>query len=106
MDELIDNEFARKSDSAGSEGKIDMYRIKGVLNPNKGKIMFVFDCSSQYKGTLIIQNSFSGPDLTTQLVGILHRFKLEPVSFMADIQVMYHQMKVPESQRSYLRYPW
>ena len=37
---------------------------------------------------------------------VLHRFKLEPVAFMADIQAMYYQVKVPESQRSYLRYLW
>ena len=39
---------------------------------------------------MINQNLLSGPDLTNQLTGILHSFRLE--------------VKVPEIQRSYLRY--
>ena len=77
-----------------------------MLNPNKGKIRVVFDCSSQYKGNSINQNLLSGPDFTNQLIRVLHRFRLEPVPFMADIKYMYYQVKVPESQRSYLRYLW
>ena len=77
-----------------------------MLNPNKGKIRVVFDCSSQCKGNSINQNLLSGPDLTNQLIRVLHRFRLEPVAFMADIKAMYYQVKVPESQRSYLRYLW
>ena len=77
-----------------------------MLNPNKGKIRVVFDCSSQYKGNSINQNLLSGPDLTNQLIAVLHRFRFEPVASVADIKGMYYQMKVPESQRSYLRYLW
>ena len=75
-----------------------------MLNPSKGKIKVVFDCSCQYKGNSINQNLPSGHDLSNQLTGILHRFRLEPVEFMADIQAMYYQVKVAESQRSYLGY--
>ena len=67
-------------------------------------LRIVIDCSSQYKGNSINQNVLSGPDLTNQLIGVLHRFRLEPVAFMADIQAMYYQVKGPESRRSYVRY--
>ena len=87
-----------------SKEGLGMYPHQGVLNPNKGKIRVVFDCSSQYKGNSINQNLLSGPDLTNQLIGVLHRFRLEPVAFMADIQAMYYQVKVPKSQRSYVRH--
>ena len=89
-----------------SKEGLGMYPHQGVLNPNKGKIRVVFDCSSQYKGNSINQNLLSGPDLTNQLIGVLHKFRLEPVAFMADMQAMYNQVKVPESQRSCLRYLW
>ena len=85
---------------------LGMYPHQGVLNPNKGKIRVVFDWSCQYKDNSINLNLLSGPDLTNQLIGVLHRFRLETVAFMADIQDMYYQVKVPESQRSYLRYLW
>ena len=77
---------------------------QGVLNPNKGKIRVAIDCSFQYKSNSINQNLLSGPDLTNQLIGVLHRFRLEPVAFMADIQAIYYQVKGPESRRSYVRY--
>ena len=106
MDELIDKEYARKCDCAGPEGRTWYVPHQGVLNPNKGKIRAVLDCSFQYKGNSINQNLLSVPDLTNQLIGVLHRFSLEPVAFMAYIQALYYQVKVPESQRSYLRYLW
>ena len=104
MDELIDKKYARKCDCAGPEGRTWYVLHQGVLNPNKGKIRVVFDCNPQYKGNSINQNLLSGPDLTNQLIGVLHRFRLEPVAFMADIQAMYYEVKVSESQRSYIRY--
>ena len=60
-----------------------------MLNSNKGKIRVVFDCSSQYKGNSINQNLLTGSQTA------LHRFKLGPVTFMADIQAMFYHVKVP-----------
>ena len=77
-----------------------------MLNHNKGKINVVFDCSSQYRGTSINENLLSGPDLTNKLVGVLIRFRVGPVAFLADIQAMFYQVKVPEKQRSFLRFLW
>ena len=104
MDEWIDKTYARKCDCTGSEGRTWYVPHQRVLNPNKGKISVVFDCSSQNKGKWINKNLLCGPDLTSQLIDVLHRFRLEPVAFMSDIQAMYYQVKVPESHRSYLRY--
>ena len=42
----------------------------------KVKISVVFDYSSQYIGTSINRNLFSGPDLTNHLFCILNRFSL------------------------------
>ena len=47
-----------------------------------------------------------GPDLANLLVGVLVRFRKERVAFMADIEAMFYQVLVPESQRSYLRFFW
>ena len=45
-------------------------------------------------------------DLTNQLVGVLVRFRVGSVAFMANIQAMFYQGKVPEKQRSFLRFLW
>ena len=46
----------------------------------------------------------TGSNLTNQLVGLLIKFKVGPVGFMADIQAMFYQVKVKEKQRSFLRF--
>ena len=48
----------------------------------------------------------SGPDLTKQLVEVLIRFRVGPVAFVADIQDMFYQLKVPKKQKSFLRFLW
>ena len=92
MDELTDKECARKCDFVGPEGRTWHLPHRGVLNPNKGKIRIAFDCISQYKGISTNLNLLPGPDLTNQLICFLHKFRLEPVVFMADIQAMYYQV--------------
>ena len=47
-----------------------------------------------------------GPDLTNSLVGVLTRFREDPVAFMGDVEAMFHQVSVPPSQYDYLRFLW
>ena len=89
------------------EGKLWYLPHHGVYHPKKpGKIRVVFDCSCSYKGTSLNEELLQGPNLTNSLVGVLTRFRLEPVAFMADIEAMFYQVHVPESQRSFLRFLW
>ena len=46
------------------------------------------------------------PDLTNQLIGVLIRFREERVTIMADIEAMFHQVKVAEKYRSSLQFLW
>ena len=64
----------------------------------------MFDCSCSYKGTSLNEELLQGTNLINSLVGVLTRFRLEPVAFMADIEAMFYQVHVPESQRSFLRF--
>ncbi|MEL7338835.1 MAG: DUF1759 domain-containing protein [Bacteroidota bacterium] len=107
MEEVIDKGYAQRSTSDVSDGKLWYIPHFGVYDPNKpGKIRIVFDCSAEYGGTSLNQNLMSGPDLTNQLIGVLMRFRQEKVAFMADIEKMFYQVRVPEDQRSLLRYLW
>ena len=47
-----------------------------------------------------------GPELTSQLVGIFTRFRIEEMVFMADIQAIFHQVHIPEKERNFLWYLW
>ena len=47
-----------------------------------------------------------GPDLTSNLVGVLTRFRQEKYAFMADIEKMFFQVKVRKGDQSFLRFLW
>ena len=106
MEELMEKGYATKCDGKGPDGKTWYVPHQGVLNHNKGKICVVFDCSSQYGGTSINENLLSGPDMTNQLVRVLIGFRVGLVALMANIQAMFYLVKVPEKQRSFLRFLW
>jgi hypothetical protein len=66
----------------------------------------VFDCVATYHGASLNNELLQGPDLTNTLLGVLLRFRQEPVALMADIQSMYYQVMVPEKDRDFLRFLW
>jgi len=78
----------------------------GVYHPAKKKIRVVFDCSAQVEGVSLNDVLLQGPDLTSSLVGVLMRFRLETVAVMGDIEAMFYQVRVPESHQRYLRFFW
>ena len=79
----------------------------GVYHPKKpGKIRIVFDCSADFMGHSLNRHLLQGPDLTNSLVGVLCRFRREPVAFTCDIEGMFHQVKVNKEHRDFLRFLW
>ena len=78
----------------------------GVYHPKKKKIRVVFDCSAQYGGVSLNQQLLQGPDLINDLVGVLLRFREEPIAFVADIKNMFHQFYFAEQHRKQLRFLW
>jgi hypothetical protein len=56
-----------------------------VLNPNKpGKVRRVFDGTAKYEGISLNDCLLTGPNLLNSLVGVLMRFREEPISLSAD----------------------
>ena len=79
----------------------------GVYHPMKpGKIRVVFDCSATSSGMSLNKELMQGPDLTSKLIGVLNRFRLEDVGIMADIEAMFYQVQIPEEHRTFLRFLW
>ena len=58
----------------------------------------VFDCSVEFQERSINKELLLGPDLKNQIIGVLTRFCGEKIAFMADVEVMYHQVQVPQDQ--------
>ena len=110
MNEVIDKGYAEKvpnEDLARDDGGVYYIPHHGVYHPKKpDKIRVVFDCSAKYKGESLNDHLLRGPDLTNTLVGVLSRFRQEPVAFMCDIEQMFYQFKVNQEHRDFLRFLW
>eukprot|EP00112_Aurelia_sp_Birch-Aquarium-sp1_P003949 Seg1448.3 transcript_id=Seg1448.3/GoldUCD/mRNA.D3Y31 product="hypothetical protein" protein_id=Seg1448.3/GoldUCD/D3Y31 len=108
MTDIISKGYAKQvEENCDIPGKQWYIPHHGVYHPKKPeKIRVVFDCSTQYKGSCLNKELLQGPDLTNQLVGVLLRFRKELIAFTGDIGAMFYQVRVPEDQRSYLRFLW
>ena len=58
------------------------------------KIRVVFNCSARHRVTSLNEQLLQGPDLTNTLVALLLRFRQEPIALMADIEEMFHQVRI------------
>ena len=62
----------------------------GVYHPRKPhKIRVVFDASAMHKGVCLNKRLLQGPDLTNNLIGVLCRFRKEPVAVMCGLGLLY-----------------
>ncbi|XP_020556881.2 uncharacterized protein LOC110014410 [Oryzias latipes] len=109
MNELFKKSYAErvpKQQIKGREGKVWYIPHHGVQHPRKKSLRVVFDCGATFKGVSLNGELMQGPNLTSSLLGVLTRFRQEPVAFMGDIQAMFHQVKVMEEHRDFLRFLW
>ncbi len=111
MNKLVENGYAERVPQATQpeKNRKSVWYIPhhGVYHPKKpNKIRVVFDCSAQFEGESLNKHLLQGPDLTNNLTGVLCRFRREPVAVMCDIEAMFHQVKVTEEYRDFLRFLW
>ena len=109
MSDLLEQGYAvpvPEQDVHRSDGKVWYLPHHPVINPNKEKIRIVFDCAAEYGGVSLNSRVRQGPDLTNKLVGVLTRFRLNPIAVMADIQAMFHQVRVTRDDQDTLRFLW
>ncbi|XP_043206456.1 uncharacterized protein LOC122372869 [Amphibalanus amphitrite] len=78
-----------------------------VFNQNKpGKIRVVFDASAEFHGTSLNEELLTGPDLLQELPAILMRFREKSVAIVGDIDQMFHQVRIQQSDRPALSFLW
>ena len=79
----------------------------GVYHPKKpNSIRVVFDSSACHCGLSLNNVLLKGPDLSNSLQGILLRFRQNAIAITADIEQMFHNFRVDEPDRNYLRFIW
>lgn len=109
MSDVIKRGYAEKvppEDLTPEEGRVWYIPHHGVFHKRKKTLRVVFDCASTFKGTSLNNVLLQGPDLTNSLIGVLLRFRQEPVAIMADVESMFHQVRVNEEDRNFLRFLW
>lgn len=82
MTELLVKGYAEKvpeEELDRDDGKLWYIPHHGVYHPTKGKIRVVFNCVAGYQGTSLNAQLLQGPDLTSSLIGVVTRFRKEPV---------------------------
>ena len=72
----------------------------------KDEIRVVFDAAALHDGVSLNSQLRQGPDLTNSLLGVLLRFRQDPIALVADIEGMFNQVKVPPEDADALRFLW
>ncbi|KAK3086822.1 hypothetical protein FSP39_023974 [Pinctada imbricata] len=110
MNKLFDKGYAEiipKDHIDRNDGRVWFLPHHGIYPVKKpDKIRVVFDCSATYEGISLNSQLLQGPDLTNSLLGVLLRFRQESIAIQGDIEAMFHQVEVPESDRECLRFLW
>ena len=80
---------------------------RSVTNPQKpNKVRVVFDCAAKYQGLSLNDALMQGPDLVNNLAGVSFRFRQECIAITADIESMFHQVRVDTNHIHALRFLW
>jgi hypothetical protein len=110
MENMLEKGFAEEvptDEEERNDGRVWYIPHHGVYHPKKpDKIRVVFDCAAKFQGTSLNNVLLQGPDLTNNLVGVLLRFRQEPVAITSDIEQMFYQVKVAEEDRDLSRFYW
>ena len=78
-----------------------------MTNPNKpGGLRIVFDAVAEFAGTSLNKNLLQGLDMTNSLFGVLLRFRQGRVGLAADVEAMFHQVRVRKEDQDALRFLW
>ncbi|XP_028847241.1 uncharacterized protein LOC114796892 [Denticeps clupeoides] len=104
---MLDNDHAELVPPLDSDKEHWYLPSFGVYHPQKpDQLRVVFDSSAEFEGHSLNKVLLSGPDLNNTLLGVLMRFRKEPVAFSADVQQMFYCFEVRKDHRDYLRFLW
>lgn len=107
MADLLERSYAGRVPEENldrSDGKVWFIPHHGVRHPKKKKLRVVLTVLLLIKA--LNNQLLQGLDLTNTLLGVLLRFRKETVGMMADIKLMFYQVKVPDEDTDLLRFLW
>ena len=72
----------------------------------KRTICVLFDSSCEFGGISLNKVLLSGPDLMSNLIGVVMHFHKENIAAMCDIEQMFHSFNVDQPHRDFLCFLW
>ena len=106
MKEILDSGHAERAPLDKSK-ECWYLPLFGIYHPKKPtQIRGVFDASAKYQGVSLNDFLLSGPELTNSLLGVLMRFRKEPIAMTADIHKIFYCFLVEEQHRDFLSFFW
>ena len=108
MNDYINKGYAKEvKDDTSRPERVWYLPHHPVTNENKpGKVRVVFDCAAKYRDVSLNTKLLQGPDLMNNLVGVLLRFRQEHIAIAADVEAMFHQVRVKDEDCDALRFLW
>ena len=103
---LLNKKYAEPIPDTDSDHDKILYLPHHAVLKKAGKLRVVFDCASRFHNVSLNDRCLQGPDLNTKLLHIMFRFRQHHYAIMADIESMYHQVKIPVHNRDVLRFLW
>ena len=110
MEDLTVKGYAERvpdSELGRNDGRVWYIPHHSVKHPKKpDKVRVVFNCPVVFQNYSLNSELLQGPDLTNRLYGVLLRWRQQPVAITADIESMFHQVRVNPDDCDLLRYLW
>lgn len=77
---------------------LPLHAVKNPEGPTKLRVGS--RCAERFQGRSLNGYLLQGPNKTTSLVGLILRFRKDPIALAADIEEMFLQMRVPVRESS------
>ena len=111
MEQMEDLGFSRKlteREINDYKGPVHYIAHQEVVRPDKKStpVRIVFNSSARYKGHCLNDCWIKGPDLLNNMLGVILRFREQPVAVSGDISKMYHRIGIPEEDQHVHRFLW
>lgn len=105
MEKFLERRHAEVASTLDHDEECWYLPIFGVYHPRKSnQIRAVFDSSAKFENISLNGVLLSEPDINNKLLGVLLRFRKEPVAVAADIESMFHCFVVNKEHRKFLRF--
>ena len=96
----VDDQFC------GSEEWCSIPHHPVLSSKRPDKVRISYDCVASAEGKSLNDFLLKGPDLMNFLVEVLLRFRKDKLPIVANLEAMFHQIRVLPSNRNALRFFW